>query len=132
MLRREILFADRLRGDGEEGKTPKRVSVPFQYGRPARFRARPSSLHSQQGAATVSRVFLGPGSGRNLCGDYRRSEEAKPLNRLRLESACPPETKRLNRGNAEQSQDEVEHLALLSTEFGRHSPIFCMRPSRGF
>jgi len=30
-----------------------------QYGRPVRFRSRPSSLHSQQGAATVARYSSG-------------------------------------------------------------------------
>src|SRR5258707_2611568 len=55
----ELGRADSIAGIEREGNTPKRVSVPFQYGRPRRFRSRPSSLHSQQGAATLARYASG-------------------------------------------------------------------------
>src|SRR5215831_18831044 len=46
----------RDKGGGKYAR--RRVSVPFQNGRPRRFRAEPSSLH-QQGAATRARYASG-------------------------------------------------------------------------
>src|SRR5882672_8835100 len=56
----QTLLLNFLQGGNKERNTPERKSVPFQYGRPRRFRSRPSSLH-QQGAATLARYTLRPG-----------------------------------------------------------------------
>src|SRR6476646_2963782 len=53
--------ADRFARRRKGGKNAEACFGSFPNGRPVRFRSRPSSLHSQQGAATMSRVCLRPG-----------------------------------------------------------------------
>src|SRR5579864_3589267 len=51
--------ADRFARRQKGGKDAEACFGSFPNGRPVRFRARPSSLHSQQGAATVARYSSG-------------------------------------------------------------------------
>ena len=60
MLRRcRLVLADRYARRRKGGKYAEACFGSFPNGRPVRFRARPSSLHSQQGAATVARYSSG-------------------------------------------------------------------------
>src|SRR6476661_1425104 len=51
--------ADRFARRRKGGKDAEACFGSFPNGRPVRFRARPSSLHSQQGAATLARYSSG-------------------------------------------------------------------------
>src|SRR3954451_11751473 len=94
------------------GKDAEACFGSFPNGRPVRFRSRPSSLHSQQGAATSSRVCLRPGVVGTYLSIIERKQGTRTLNVLCFAlqpKSCPDACFDDNRSFAHDSLEPENH-----------------------